>query len=243
MTSAPPVAAARGAGARPRERDGSRSARSCCARARRARRTPPTGSWSRARESATGHPIGVLGPQVGYYVPQILMEEDLHGPGIDARGAAFPGVNLIRPARPRPRLRLERDDGDLGQRRHVRRGALPGRLPLPVQGPVPADGEARPHELLDAERGRPDAAGLRDADRLPHGARHRLRARHGRAARRSRSSRARTTYFHEADSAIGFFALNDPASGARPASRSSQAVDGINFAFNWAYIDANHIAY
>ena len=47
-----------------------------------------------AAHSATGHPIGVLGPQVGYYVPQILMEEDLHGPGIDARGAAFAGVNL-----------------------------------------------------------------------------------------------------------------------------------------------------
>ena len=37
----------------------------------------------------------MLGPQVGYYVPQILMEEDLHGPGFDARGAAFPGVNLM----------------------------------------------------------------------------------------------------------------------------------------------------
>ncbi len=36
----------------------------------------------------------MLGPQVGYYNPEILMEEDLHGPGIDARGAAFPGVNL-----------------------------------------------------------------------------------------------------------------------------------------------------
>ncbi|MGZ4271632.1 MAG: penicillin acylase family protein, partial [Solirubrobacteraceae bacterium] len=35
-----------------------------------------------------------MGPQVGYYVPQILMEEDLHGPGVDARGASFPGVNL-----------------------------------------------------------------------------------------------------------------------------------------------------
>ena len=33
----------------------------------------------------------MLGPQVGYFAPQILMEEDLHGPGIDARGAAFPG--------------------------------------------------------------------------------------------------------------------------------------------------------
>ena len=35
----------------------------------------------------------MLGPQVGYYQPQILMEEDLHGPGIDARGDV-PGVGL-----------------------------------------------------------------------------------------------------------------------------------------------------
>jgi acyl-homoserine lactone acylase PvdQ len=47
-----------------------------------------------AKRSADGHPIAVMGPQVGYYVPQILMEEDLHGPGIDARGASFPGLNL-----------------------------------------------------------------------------------------------------------------------------------------------------
>jgi len=47
-----------------------------------------------AKKSATGHPIAVMGPQVGYFVPQILMEEDLHGPGIDARGASFAGVNL-----------------------------------------------------------------------------------------------------------------------------------------------------
>ena len=43
--------------------------------------------------SATGHPIAVMGPQVGYYYPQFLMELDLHGGGINARGAAFPGVS------------------------------------------------------------------------------------------------------------------------------------------------------
>src|SRR5207244_3135711 len=48
-----------------------------------------------ARHSATGHPLAVMGPQVGYYVPQILMELDLHGPGIDSRGAAFPGVSFL----------------------------------------------------------------------------------------------------------------------------------------------------
>ncbi len=47
-----------------------------------------------AKDSASGHPLAVMGPQVSYFAPQILMEEDIHGPGIDAAGAAFPGVNL-----------------------------------------------------------------------------------------------------------------------------------------------------
>ena len=47
-----------------------------------------------ARDSASGHPLAVMGPQVSYFSPEILMEEDIHGPGIDAAGAAFPGVNL-----------------------------------------------------------------------------------------------------------------------------------------------------
>jgi acyl-homoserine lactone acylase PvdQ len=59
--------------------------------------TPHASNWELvpARNSKSGRPIGVLGPQVGYYNPQILMEEDLHGPGFDARGATFPGVNLM----------------------------------------------------------------------------------------------------------------------------------------------------
>ena len=46
-----------------------------------------------ARHSASGHPLAVMGPQVGYFNPQILQEEDLHGPGIDARGAAVAGLS------------------------------------------------------------------------------------------------------------------------------------------------------
>jgi acyl-homoserine lactone acylase PvdQ len=44
--------------------------------------------------SATGHPLFVAGPQTGHFYPQILMELDLHGGGIDARGAAFPGLSF-----------------------------------------------------------------------------------------------------------------------------------------------------
>ncbi|HSK57813.1 MAG TPA: penicillin acylase family protein, partial [Actinomycetospora sp.] len=42
--------------------------------------------------SASGRPIFVAGPQTGQFYPQLLMEIDLHGGGIDARGAAFPGI-------------------------------------------------------------------------------------------------------------------------------------------------------
>ena len=47
-----------------------------------------------AKRSANKRPVFVMGPQVGYYYPGFLMELDMHGGGIDARGAAFPGVSL-----------------------------------------------------------------------------------------------------------------------------------------------------
>jgi hypothetical protein len=36
----------------------------------------------------------VFGPQTGYFMPQLLVEKDVHGPGIDARGAAFAGTDI-----------------------------------------------------------------------------------------------------------------------------------------------------
>jgi acyl-homoserine lactone acylase PvdQ len=44
-----------------------------------------------ASRSENGHPLFVAGPQTGYTYPEILYEADLHGGGIDARGATFPG--------------------------------------------------------------------------------------------------------------------------------------------------------
>ncbi|MCW2776416.1 MAG: Penicillin amidase, partial [Frankiales bacterium] len=45
-----------------------------------------------AKNSATGHPLAVTGPQVGYYSPQILVEQELHGPGVQVSGMTFPGA-------------------------------------------------------------------------------------------------------------------------------------------------------
>jgi acyl-homoserine lactone acylase PvdQ len=44
--------------------------------------------------SETGRPLAVFGPQVGYWSPEILLEMDLHGPGIDSRGVGFPGISM-----------------------------------------------------------------------------------------------------------------------------------------------------
>jgi acyl-homoserine lactone acylase PvdQ len=47
-----------------------------------------------AKRSATGRPLAVMGPQVGYYYPEILLELDLQGPTYATRGAAFPGISF-----------------------------------------------------------------------------------------------------------------------------------------------------
>src|SRR5262249_52362781 len=44
--------------------------------------------------SATGHSLAVMGPQLGYYYPEIVMQIDLNGPGIKAQGAAVPGLAM-----------------------------------------------------------------------------------------------------------------------------------------------------
>jgi acyl-homoserine lactone acylase PvdQ len=45
------------------------------------------------RLSSTGRPLAAMGPQVGYYSPQIFSEYELHGGGIDGEGVTFPGAS------------------------------------------------------------------------------------------------------------------------------------------------------
>src|SRR6516164_6239576 len=48
-----------------------------------------------ANHAADGHPLVVFGPQVSYFAPGILMQEDLHSPHYDAEGASFPGTGFV----------------------------------------------------------------------------------------------------------------------------------------------------
>ena len=44
--------------------------------------------------SATGNSLAVMGPQLGYYYPEIVMQIDLHYPDFTAQGAAVPGLGM-----------------------------------------------------------------------------------------------------------------------------------------------------
>src|SRR5579884_1010606 len=200
-----------------------------------------------ARHSMDHHPLAVMGPQVGYYIPQILMEEDIHapassaGPAIDARGASFPGVNLY----------VELGHGvDYAWSATT---ATSDNVDTFAEVLCQDDfhylykGRCLPMEKLsqtnswtpNADDQTPPGSETLTAYRTVHGIVYATGTVHG---RKVAFVHARSTYFHEADSALGFSELNDPAYVHGPAS-FQRAASKINFLFNWAYVDASHISY
>ena len=53
--------------------------------------------------------LAVMGPQLGYFYPEIVLEADLRGPGIRAQRRPGAGDRPLHPHRPDERLRLEPD--------------------------------------------------------------------------------------------------------------------------------------
>jgi acyl-homoserine lactone acylase PvdQ len=202
-----------------------------------------------AAHSRSGHPLAVFGPQVAYFAPQILMEQDVHGPGIDARGAAFPGVNLyVELGRGRDYAWSATSAGeDIADT-----WALP--LCAPNGGKPTADsdyylykGACRQMDTLTRHNDwQPNLA-----DSTPAGS-ETLTAKRtvlglvsGRATIKGRPVAYvtdRTTYFHEVDSALGFKDINDPDK-VRNAHGFQRAMSKVGYAFNWFYVDNKHTAY
>jgi acyl-homoserine lactone acylase PvdQ len=48
-----------------------------------------------AAHSATGHPLAVMGAQLGYFYPMLFLELDMHGGGFDVRGGGLPGEPYV----------------------------------------------------------------------------------------------------------------------------------------------------
>lgn len=199
--------------------------------------------------SRSGRPLAVFGPQVGYFSPQIVMEQELHGPGIAARGAAFAGVNLYVQLGRGPDYAWSATSS--GQD-IIDTYAVP--LCNPRGGTVSRSSEwyrfrgrcLRMETLTRRDAWRPSAA-----DPTPAGA-ITLRAQRTKlgivVARATVGGRPvaytelRATYGRELDSARGFAAFNDP-SQIRDARSFQRAAALIDYTFNWLYVDSRQSAY
>ena len=202
-----------------------------------------------AGHSAGSHPVVVMGPQVSYFTPQILMEEDIHGPGIDADGASFPGTNLY---------------VELGHGRNYAWSATSSgqniidtfAVPLcnPAGGPVSTQSNfyrlrgqcVQMQTLTRSESWTPNLA-----DSTPPGSisMQTQRTAFGIVIARARIrgrpvayTNLRSTYMHELDSVAGFYLFNTP-SAMRTPQDFFRSADKVGYTFNWFYANSKHIAY
>jgi acyl-homoserine lactone acylase PvdQ len=202
-----------------------------------------------AKDSADGHPLAVMGPQVAYYTPEILMEEDIHGPGLDAAGAAFPGVNLY----------VELGHGaDYAWSATSADQNIVDTFAVPLCNP--AGGAVSPQSddyllhgqcvametLTDSESWKPNLADSTAAGSVTFTT---LRTAFGLVIARATIkgkpvvyTNQRSTYMHEIDSAVGFSDYNNPADMQEPADFYKSA-NTIGYTFNWLYINNQHDAY
>jgi acyl-homoserine lactone acylase PvdQ len=201
------------------------------------------------RYTDDGHPVAVFGPQTGYFAPQLLMLEELQGPGISARGASFAGLSFYVELGRGPdyawsATSAEQDITD----------TFAVDLCTPDGSPVTKDsnyylyhGSCLPMETLE----RTDSWQPSLADSTPAGS-YRLvmhRTKYGLVTDRATINgrpvaytSLRSTYMHEPDAIVGFQMLNDPGAVNSPAT-FQQAAQHIDYAFNWFYADSAHTAY
>ena len=171
------------------------------------------------------------------------MEQDVHAPGYDARGVAFPGVNLF------VQLGHGRDYAwsattsaqDIVDTFAVDRCCDDDALPLPR--PLPRDRGARAHERVAARTRptrRPPGSETLSTERTR--ARHRDRARRG--ARQARALHAAAQHLRARDRLRPrVLALQRPRQDPQARATSSAPPALIPFTFNWFYVDTEHIAY
>jgi acyl-homoserine lactone acylase PvdQ len=202
-----------------------------------------------AAESASGRPLAVFGPQVAYFSPQILMEVDVHAPTIDARGAAFAGVNLyVQLGRGQDYSWSATSAGqDIIDTFAVELCEPGGATPKTASTHYRFRGRCEPIEVLErVNRWAPTLAdSTRAGTQTLRAGRTKLGLVTGRATIKGvpvAYTRLRSTYMHEIDSARGFSDFNDPAK-MRDARDFQRAAHKIGYTFNWLYVDDRDIAY
>ncbi|MFI5979563.1 penicillin acylase family protein [Streptomyces sp. NPDC051555] len=200
-------------------------------------------------KTASGHPVAVFGPQTGYLAPQLLMLQELQGPGLSARGASFAGVSMyVQLGRGQDYAWSATSAGqDITDTFAVELCEPGGAAPTTASASYLFRGTCTPMEKLEHSNAwTPSVADGTAAGsyrmqvwRTAYGiVTHRASV----AGKPVAYTALRSTYRHEADSMIGFQMLNDPAY-VTDARAFQQAAQHIGYAFNWFYADSREAAY
>jgi acyl-homoserine lactone acylase PvdQ len=195
-----------------------------------------------ASHSADGHPLAVFGPQVSYFAPGILMQEDLHSPDYAAEGASFPGTGFIE---------LGRGVDYSWSATSAGSDLTDQRLELicnPHGGPVSPTGtfyEFKGKCIPMTNERFPDGsiAGKLLTHKIHltvHGVVQGWTTALG--GKPVAVVNQRSTYNHDVDSVIGFLHFGEPALTHSPQTWMAGA-SKIDYTFNWLYVDSGHIAY
>ncbi|WP_405611137.1 penicillin acylase family protein [Streptomyces sp. NBC_00076] len=191
--------------------------------------------------TASGNPIAVFGPQTGYFAPQLLMLQEIQGPGLSARGASFAGLSMyVELGRGQDyawsattsgqdiidtyAVELCQDDYH-----YLYRGTCTAMEKIEQKNawkPTTADGTAAGSYTMRAWRTEYGPVEYRATV----------------GGKKVAYTTLRSSFLHEADSIIGFQMLNDPDYVKGPEGFQS-AVQHINYTFNWFYADSEHTAY
>ncbi|WP_338899144.1 penicillin acylase family protein [Streptomyces sp. TG1A-60] len=191
--------------------------------------------------TASGHPVAVFGPQTGYFAPQLLMLQEIQGPGISARGASFAGLSMY--------VELGRGQDYAWSATTSGQDIIDTYAVELCQDDVHYlyHGTCTPMEKVEQT----NAWKPSTADSTPAGS-YRMqvwRTKYGPVTHRATVdgkkvayTTLRSSYLNEAQSIIGFQMLNDPDYVKGPQD-FQKAVQHINYTFNWFYADSEHTAY
>ncbi|PAZ12833.1 penicillin acylase [Streptomyces sp. SA15] len=191
--------------------------------------------------TASGHPVAVFGPQTGYFAPQLLLLQEIQGPGISARGASFAGLSMY---------------VELGRGQDYSWSATTSGQDIIDTYAVELcqddyhylyRGTCTPMEKVEQKNAwKPTTADDTAAGsytmrvwRTKYGP---VEYRATVGGKKVAYTTLRSSFMHEADSIIGFQMLNDPDYVKGPES-FQKAVQHINYTFNWFYADSEHTAY
>ncbi|HVT63794.1 MAG TPA: penicillin acylase family protein [Mycobacteriales bacterium] len=201
-----------------------------------------------AKETKAHHPIAVFGPQVSYFAPQILSEEEISAPDYHAEGASFPGTGLVELGRGVDYAWSATSAGsDLIDQR-VEKVCAPGGGKAAATGKFyEFRGRCVPmtHETF-TENAFTKPGGLGAPVTINHEI---YLTRHGVVqgwttvkGKPVAVVDQRSTYGHDVDSVTGFLRWGDPKQTHSVKTWQKGAAE-VQYTFNWFYVDDKHTSY